>query len=114
MIVTPEDAQRMGIQENPAEGATPLPANEPEFTPDVEQPEFTPDAKSDDNGIDEEPDELPEEILSLLAMYTKAYPKEKVFHITADKQVFLDANKWHANEHAKSLKEALFTYQVKS
>lgn len=113
MIVTAEDARRMGIQENPAEGAVLPPASEPEFAPDA-QPDFTPDAESKHDGIDKEPEELPEEILSLLAMYTKAYPKEKVFHITADKQVFLDANKWHADEHAKSLNKPLFTYQVKA
>ena len=45
--------------------------------------------------------------------YTKAYPKEKVFHVTTDKQVFLGKDYSLAKAHQNSLgKGEITTYNL--
>ena len=45
--------------------------------------------------------------------YVKAYPKEKVFHVTADKQVFLDKDYHFAKAHQNGLgKGEITTYNI--
>lgn len=41
--------------------------------------------------------------------YAKQYPKNKTFHVTSDKQVFLDKDKNLAELHQRSLKEGKVT-----
>ncbi|PZP42591.1 MAG: hypothetical protein DI598_16795 [Pseudopedobacter saltans] len=40
---------------------------------------------------------------ALIARYKKLYPQNKVFHLTSDKQVFLDSGKRDADAHQKTL-----------
>ncbi len=45
----------------------------------------------------------------LAGEYKKLYPDNKTFHITSDKQVFLEKNKGDAESHQRSLKEGKVT-----
>ena len=45
-----------------------------------------------------------------LAAYIKAYPENKVFHVSTDGQVFLDKNKQDAINHQKQLGGQLKSY----
>lgn len=51
----------------------------------------------------------------LVERYAKAYPREKVFHVTSDMQVFLSRDKNLAELHQKSLEkdEKIQTIKVK-
>ena len=51
----------------------------------------------------------------LVERYAKAYPREKVFHVTSDMQVFLARDKNLAELHQKSLEkdEKIQTIKVK-
>ena len=51
----------------------------------------------------------------LVEKYAKAYPREKVFHVTSDMQVFLSKDKNLAELHQRSLdkEENLQTIKVK-
>ena len=50
---------------------------------------------------------------SFLDSYIKAYPNEKVFHVTADKQVFLDKDYHFAKAHQNGLgKGEITTYNI--
>jgi len=51
----------------------------------------------------------------LVERYAKAYPREKVFHVTSDMQVFLSCDKNLAELHQKSLEkdEKIQTIKVK-
>ena len=50
---------------------------------------------------------------AFLDSYVKAYPKEKVFHVTADKQVFLDKDYHFAKAHQNGLgKGEITTYNI--
>ena len=50
---------------------------------------------------------------AFLAGYIKAYPNEKVFHVTADKQVFLDKDYHFAKAHQNGLgKGEITTYNI--
>ena len=40
---------------------------------------------------------------AFIAPYKKAYPKEKAFHVTSDKQVFLEKDRGLAMLHQRSL-----------
>lgn len=63
------------------------------------------DTPNDNDEIDKEPDE----ILEMLSAYVAAYPNEKVFHVTSDKQVFLHTNKRDADAHQTHLNKSEFT-----
>ncbi len=54
-------------------------------------------------------------IPKILEPYIKAYPKERTFHITTDKQVFLEKDLNLARLHQRSLKngEKIQTIKVK-
>lgn len=49
--------------------------------------------------------DVPDEDEELIARYKKLYPQNKVFHLTSDKQVFLDTGKRDAENHQKTLGE---------
>ena len=57
----------------------------------------------------------PKSIPCYLVPYVKAYPNEKAFHVTSDKQVFLEKDRGLAVLHQKSLKngEKVQTIKVK-
>lgn len=50
---------------------------------------------------------------AFLESYVKAYPNEKVFHVTSDRQVFLDKDYHMAKVHQRSLgKGEITTYNI--
>ena len=57
----------------------------------------------------------PKSIPGYLVPYVKAYPKERTFHVTTDKQVFLEKDLNLARLHQNSLKngEKVQTIKVK-
>jgi hypothetical protein len=52
---------------------------------------------------EDEADKVSDEDLEIISKYAKAYPEEKVFHLTTDGQVFLNKNKADAIAHQKFL-----------
>ena len=50
-----------------------------------------------------EPLKKDENLSALIAAYKKSYPKEKTFHVTSDKQVFLSKDLDMAKLHQKSV-----------
>lgn len=54
-----------------------------------------------------------QQLPDFMAAYVKSYPGEKVFHVTSDRQVFLDKDYHLAKMHQRSLgKGEIKTYNV--
>jgi hypothetical protein len=47
--------------------------------------------------------EEPDEMTAFIALYRKSYPKENVFHVTSDWQVFLGHDLQYAKTHQKQV-----------
>lgn len=94
-------------QETPQEGE----AAQPETAPEQEAEEATKAAektKTAAKAAAKKP-----KYPAFLDGYIKAYPKEKVFHVTADKQVFLDKDYHFAKAHQDGLgKGEITTYNI--
>lgn len=69
-----------------------------------EKAEKQPDADKPEPQKKPEKPKATKDIPPFLESYVKAYPKETVFHVTSDKQVFLEKDLNLARFHQRSLK----------
>ena len=76
----------------------------------VPAPQAEPSVSGTDSGEKQSPKPA---LPGFLKSYTKSYPAEKVFHVTSDKQVFLDKDYSLAKAHQNSLgKGEITTYNI--
>ncbi|MCB6971828.1 MULTISPECIES: hypothetical protein [Butyricimonas] len=82
-------------------------------TKEPEKDDITPVEQHETSKIKEKETKTKEEIL--IEQYAKAYPKEKLFHVTSDMQVFLAKDKNLAELHQRGLEneEKIRTIKVK-
>lgn len=101
------------IEEKAAEKAVPASKEKPKKEAKKRKTEKTSEEKKDKNFTDPEAKNTsgsekpqptaPKKEMDFLAPYRKAYPGVKTFHVTTDKQVFLDKDEHLAKLHQRSI-----------